>query len=126
MDASGELARVGRCGKAWRDPVTADRPPAGVQQDGVADPGGRVRRWVVAAVAAPLLLLAPVPLLVVAQSGLDQQECGVAALASKPAGMFTAEQVSIARAAAQLADQRGLPDRAKLVILATGFQESGL
>lgn len=85
-----------------------------------------MRKWAPAAVAAPLLLLAPVPLLVVAQSSLDQQGCGVAVAPAQPVGGFTGEQVSIARAAVQVADQRKLPARAKLVILATGFQESGI
>lgn len=79
-----------------------------------------------AALAATLLLLAPVPLLVVAQSSLDQQECGAVAALTQPASGFTGEQVSIARAAVQVADQRKLPGRAKLVIPATGFQESGI
>lgn len=83
-------------------------------------------RWAVAA-AAPLLLVVPVPLLVLA--GTDQHgDCGstVTVAPARPAGTFTAEQVGIARAAAQVADQRGLPGRAKLVILVTGFQESGI
>ena len=85
------------------------------------------RRWIVAAVAAPVLLVAPVPLFVLVQANVSgQQECGVSVGAAQPAGGFTAEQVSIARAAAQLADQRKLPARAKLVILATGLQESGI
>ena len=85
-----------------------------------------MRKWALAAVAAPLLLLASVPLLVVAQSSQNQQGCGVAVAPAQPAGGFTGEQISIARAAVQVADQRKLPARAKLVILATGFQESGI
>lgn len=85
-----------------------------------------MRKWVTAAVAAPLLLLVPVPLLVVAQSSLNQQECGGVVAPAQPVGGFTGEQVSIARAAVLVADQRRLPARAKLVILATGFQESGI
>ena len=41
-------------------------------------------------------------------------------------GSFTSEQMTIARTAAAVADQRHLPAQAKVVILSTGFQESGI
>lgn len=78
-----------------------------------------------AAAAVPLVLVASVPLVVLTIGQHDQAaHCGVVVAEAAPAGSFSAEQVAIARAAAQLADSRGLPGRAKLVILATGFQES--
>ena len=85
-----------------------------------------MRKWVAAAVAT-LLLAGSVPLLVLAT---QQDNCTVdaseAVAAAAPAGRFSSEQVAIARAAAQVASQRKLPGRAKLVILVTGFQESGI
>lgn len=39
---------------------------------------------------------------------------------------FSAEQVAIASAAARVAQQRGLPQQALVIILAAGFQESGV
>lgn len=75
-----------------------------------------------------------VPLALVAGAGsLGLQppvsSCGAVAAVGQPpakAGRFDAEQLSIMRTAAQLADARRLPGRAKLVIAVTGFQESGI
>lgn len=87
-----------------------------------------MRAWVAAAVATPLLLALP-PLVIAAVQDANSSCGGTAAISlsqGAPAGKFSAEQVAIARAAAQLADQRHLPARAKLVILSAGFQESGI
>ena len=92
---------------------------------------GRGRGGWVAASLAALVLFAPLPLVaLVAQQ--QSQDCAVGAgqavtvAQAAPAGRFSGEQVAIARAAARIADQRKLPGRAKLVILVTGFQESGI
>lgn len=82
------------------------------------------RSWMAAAALAPLALLAPVPMLVISTSTSQPATCSTVEVPS--AGHFTGEQVTIARVAARLADQRKLPGRAKLVILATGLQESGI
>lgn len=84
-------------------------------------------RWTAAAVAAALLVVVPVPLLLLANPSLANQTsvCGDPT-DSVAVGKFSGEQVTIARAAVGLANQRGLPAQAKLVILATGFQESGI
>lgn len=85
-----------------------------------------MRKWLATAVAVPALMAVSIPLLLVAEPTLAEQATACASPAAVPAGNFTAEQVAIARAAARVADRRKLPSRAKLVILATGFQESGI
>ena len=92
---------------------------------------GRGRGGWVAASLAALVLFAPLPLvaLVVQQ---QSQDCSVGAVQvvsvgqAAPAGRFSGERLAIARVAVRVADQRKLPGRAKLVILVTGFQESGI
>ena len=89
-----------------------------------------MNRWAVALVAAVLILVGAVPLAVL----LARQPpiCGgseaVQAIGggANAQGGFTAENVGIARAAAGEAGARHLPRRALVVILATGFQESGV
>ena len=85
-----------------------------------------MRKWLATAVAVPALMAVSIPLLLVAEPTLAEQATACASPAAVPTGNFTAEQVAIARAAARVADRRKLPSRAKLVILATGFQESGI
>ena len=85
-----------------------------------------MRKWIAGAVAAPALVVVSVPLLVMTQSSLTSEHVACSEPTDVATGKFSAEQVSIAQVAAQLADKRGLPARAKLVILATGFQESGI
>ena len=85
-----------------------------------------MRKWLATAVAVPALMAVSIPLLLVAEPTLAEQATACASPPAVPAGNFTAEQVAIARAAARVADRRKLPSRAKLVILATGFQESGI
>jgi hypothetical protein len=82
-----------------------------------------MRRWMFGVAAVPLLVVLPMPLMMVNASNRSTS-CAVPALPASEG--FSAEQMSIAKAATQLADQRKLPARAKLVILVTGFQESGI
>jgi len=73
-----------------------------------------------------------VPLALVAGAGPLQEQgggCGAVAAVGAPAAgtsSASAEQLGIMRTAARIADQRGLPGRAKLVIGVTGMQESGI
>ena len=89
-----------------------------------------MNRWAVALVVTVLVLVGAVPLAVLlAQQppscggGQAVQAIGGPATAQ---GGFSAENVGIARAAAGEAATRHLPRRALVVILATGFQESGV
>ena len=91
-----------------------------------------MKRWVLGLVGAVLALALAVPLLL---KTIEQASCGGSPLGSigpgtvgrQPAsGGFSAENVTIAKAAAVEAAARRLPARALVVILATGFQESGV
>ena len=86
---------------------------------------GKAGALVAAVVLLPVLVAVSVPVMVLAT---DQSE--TAGLCEMPsaaaAGGFTSEQVTIARSAAQVAAIRHLPVQADLIILATGFQESGI
>lgn len=76
------------------------------------------------AIAIPVVLVVAVPLMLTATTSTDGDLCQLPTAAA--AGKFSAEQVTIARTAGQVAAARHLPARAGLVILATGFQESGV
>lgn len=86
-----------------------------------------MKKWAAVLAGLPLLLLLALPTLLVSGIGTLGGAGGCAATIdthAPPGGRFTAEQRAIAAAAAQVATQRHLPDRALVVILATGFQES--
>jgi hypothetical protein len=93
-----------------------------------------MRKWVLGLAAMPIALGVAVPAgAMIAAGGLStllgsSSSCsaGTPTGGLPAAGSNTAEQRSIAAAAVREANTRHLPDRAKVVILATGFQESGV
>lgn len=78
----------------------------------------------VGAVGLPVVLVVAIPLMLTATEPPGDHLCQLPTAAA--AGKFTGEQMTIARTAGQVAAARHLPARAELVILATGFQESGI
>lgn len=78
----------------------------------------------IAAVPVALVVGLPLMLTMTMQDSPDANLCAMTPAAAS--GSFTSEQMTIARTAAAVADQRHLPARAKVVILSTGFQESGI